>query len=461
MKLSRLIIILIFFSQIFVSCINQKEQVTAYDFPALLARDTITVLTINSSTSYFIYRDQPMGYHYDMVKDFTEAHGLTLQIKLAHNTTELKNRLLHGEGDLIAYDFPVLSEFKDSLLYSGLSHVTFQVLVQRSEPGDTLLTDVTQLIGKVVHVLPNSKYLSRLVNLNEELGGGINIKIVEGDSIATEDLIREVSTGEIAYTIADEHVARLNRTYFRNIDIGVQLSFSQRSSWAVRSDMPILADSLNSWFARINTQPAFARITKRYFEESKGYKSEGSSAGIIKYGPGQLSPYDVLFKKYAKETGLDWRLLASIAYHESSFDPDGQAWTGAGGLMGLMPATARTLGVEGSAIFNPEQNINAGAKYLKVLLESFSSVPDLSERTKMALAAYNGGIGHVFDARALAEKYKADPNLWDGQVERYLQLKSLEQYYEDPICKAGYFRGDETVNYVREVISQWKRYKSI
>lgn len=430
------------------------------DFPGLLTRDTLTVLTVNSSTSYFIYRDQPMGYHYDMVKDFAETHGLTLQVKLAHSTSDLRRDLLNGEGDLIAYDFPVLSEFKDSVLYCGLSQTTFQVLVQRSEPGDTLLTDVTQLIGKEVYVLPMSKYLSRLVNLNEELGGGIIIKVMEGDTIAVEDLIREVSTGQIAYTIANEHVARLNRTYFRNIDIGLALSFSQRSSWAVRSDMPVLADSLNSWFARVNTQPTFARITKRYFEESKGFNTQVQRAKILAYGPGQLSPYDDLFKKYAKETGLDWHLLASIAYHESSFDPDGQAWTGAGGLMGLMPATARTLGVEGSAIFNPEQNIKAGANYLKELLASFSSVHDSDERIKMALAAYNGGIGHVFDARALAEKYKADPNLWDGHVERYLQLKSLEQYYEDPICKAGYFRGDETVNYVREVIAQWERYKS-
>jgi membrane-bound lytic murein transglycosylase F len=76
----------------------------------------------------------------------------------------------------------------------------------------------------------------------------------------------------------------------------------------------------------------------------------------------------------------------------------------------------------------------------------------------LALAAYNGGIGHIFDARALAEKYGADPDVWAGNVERYIQLKRLEQYYNDPVCKNGYFRGDETVNYVIDVVSRWEHY---
>jgi membrane-bound lytic murein transglycosylase F len=84
---------------------------------------------------------------------------------------------------------------------------------------------------------------------------------------------------------------------------------------------------------------------------------------------------------------------------------------------------------------------------------------DVQERTKMALAAYNGGIGHVLDARALAEKYGADKDVWDGNVEKFLQLKRLEQYYEDPVCKMGYFRGDETIDYVRCVMNLWEVYK--
>lgn len=77
----------------------------------------------------------------------------------------------------------------------------------------------------------------------------------------------------------------------------------------------------------------------------------------------------------------------------------------------------------------------------------------------MALASYNGGIGHIFDARALAEKYNANKDVWNGNVEKYLQLKRLEQYYRDPVCRTGYFRADETVNYVHNVMSRWESYK--
>ena len=94
-----------------------------------------------------------------------------------------------------------------------------------------------------------------------------------------------------------------------------------------------------------------------------------------------------------------------------------------------------------------------------MLYDVFSPVEDLGEQLKMALAAYNGGIGHIFDARALAEKYNANKDVWNGNVEKYLQLKRLEQYYRDPVCRTGYFRADETVNYVHNVMSRWESYK--
>ena len=171
-----------------------------------------------------------------------------------------------------------------------------------------------------------------------------------------------------------------------------------------------------------------------------------------------ISPYDIYFRRYGEQTGIDWRLLASISYQESTFDSGVNSWAGASGLMGLMPSTASSLGVDADQIFDPETNIRAGSEYLKMLLNVFSPINDSKEQLKMALAAYNGGIGHIFDARALAEKYGADPDVWAGNVERYIQLKRLEQYYNDPVCKNGYFRGDETVNYVIDVVSRWEHY---
>ncbi len=176
-------------------------------------------------------------------------------------------------------------------------------------------------------------------------------------------------------------------------------------------------------------------------------------------GGGNISFRYIFFKKYGKEKKIDWRLLASIAFQESTFNTEGQSWAGAAGLMGLMPETAASVGLDQNRILDPDSNIRAGTEYLKSLLALFRSVENPDERLKMALASYNAGVGHVFDARALAEKYEADKNVWEGNVEKYILLKRLKQYYADPVCKNGYFRGDETVNYVRNVIGRWEFYK--
>lgn len=441
----------------FASC--HKRQGSTHDFPQIVENDTLRVITLNTSTSYFIYRDQEMGYHYDMVKNFADEHNLRLKIIVAPNPSVLIRMLHNNVGDVIAYSVPVENTLKDSVLYCGLSEISYQVLVQRDEGKDTLLDDVTELIGKEIYVLRNSKYEQRMNHLDQEVGGGIGLQYVDADTLVVEDLIRKVSRGEIKYTVADENIARLNHTYFRNIHIGLPLSFDQRTSWAVRKDAPVLADSLNAWFRRANKEPNYLRLTKRYFEEAKGFHSDNRSTFVAMLAPGQISPWDEYFKRYGSQFGIDWRLLASVSYHESTFDPDGQSWAGAGGLMGVMPATAAVMGVNGSALFVPEINIRVGAEYLKGLIGTFSSIEDESERIKMALASYNGGIGHIADARALAEKYRADKNVWDGNVEKYIELKRLEQYYNDPVCKAGYFRGDETVNYVRDVMNRWSEYK--
>ncbi|MDD4696772.1 MAG: transglycosylase SLT domain-containing protein [Fermentimonas sp.] len=441
-----------------LSCGKWSKGELAYDFPQILQDDTLRVLTLNTSTSYFIYRDQPMGYHYDLISDFCRHHGITPHIIVAENSDEMINMLHNGDGDLIAYNLPVTNEMKDSFLYAGFMQISHQVLVQRVRQVDSMLTDVVELIGKKVTVVDNSKHFDRIENLDSELGGGIVIDKADGDSLVTEDLIRMVSRGEIEYTISDDDLAKFNQTYFRNLDVHLPISFDQRSSWIVRKNSTILADSLNRWFERTKAEPAYLRIEKRYFEEAKGYTEIRQLSVNDNLGLGVISPYDVYFRRYGEQTGIDWRLLASVSYQESTFDSGSSSWAGAAGLMGLMPSTAESLGVVIEQLFDPESNIRAGSEYLKMLLNVFSPIDDPKEQVKMALAAYNGGIGHIFDARALAEKYGANPDIWDGNVERYIQLKRLEQYYNDPVCNNGYFRGDETVNYVIDVVDRWEHY---
>ena len=425
----------------------------AYDLPQIKDSGELVVLTLYSSTSYFIYRGQEMGFQYELSGQFAKSLGLKLRIEVANSVDELIRKLLAGEGDIIAYNVPITKELKDSLIYCGEEVITHQVIVQRAGGKTKPLTDVTELIGKDVYVKPG-KYYDRLVNLDKELGGGIHIHKVTNDSISVEDLITQVSQGKIPYTVADNDVARLNTTYYPNLNIKLSISFDQRASWAVRKDSPELAAAANKWHEENMTSPAYTASMKRYFEISKATPH----TSILSLREGKISHFDELFKKYASEIDWDWRLLASLAYTESNFDTTAVSWAGAKGLMQLMPATARAMGMPEGKEQNPEESVKAAIKYINATSKSFSSVPK-EERLNFVLASYNSGIGHVQDAMALAEKYGKNKYVWKDNVENFILLKSNEEYFTDPVCKNGYFRGIETYNFVRDIMGRYETYK--
>lgn len=433
----------------------QTAAADSVDLPAIRQRGELTAITLYSSTSYFQYKMQKMGYEYDLVEAFARSLGLRLNIQVAENVNRLTEMLENGEGDLIAYPVTVTTRSKESLLFCGHRQTSRQVLVQRANKGDTLLTDVAQLLGKEVYVKHGSSYHDRLNNLNEELGGGIRIRDIQKDTVTTEDLIEMVSQGTIPYTVSDEHIARLNKTYYWNIDIRMPVSFLQRSAWAVRKSSPMLAEAVDRWFNEKGTLPTYRSIAKRYFELSK----QPVTVAMSEVKNGVISPYDSLFKKYAPLIGWDWQLLASIAYQESHFDPSVVSWAGAEGLMGIMPNTARGLGVTPHELKNPETGIRTGVECLRRFNQGFSAVADPLEKIKFTLAAYNAGIGHIYDARNLAKKYGKNPDVWEGNVNEYIRLKNDPVYYNDSVCKHGYLRGSETYRYVGEVMARYRYYK--
>lgn len=432
----------------------ELEQVEAnVDLPQLQERGELVAVTLYLSTSYFQYKMQDMGYEYELVKDFARSQNLKLSIKVAENSSQLIEMLRKGEADVVAFPIPIHSQLKEQVRYCGPERVNRQVLVQREGRGLKPLKDVTELIGKEVYVKADSRYSQRLHNLNEELGGGIKIHEVEADSITTEDLIGQVSEGRIAYTVSDERTARLNKTYFWNLHIGMEISFPQRSAWVVRNSSPQLAEAIDAWASGKQARTSIRAIVKRYFELSK--QPAASTKPLVKNG--RISPYDSLFKKHAKLLGWDWRLLASISYQESHFDRTVVSWAGAEGLMGIMPNTAKALGVTPHELKDPDTDIRTGVDCLRRFRQGFSDITDAEEQIKFTLAAYNAGIGHVYDAQRLATKYGKDPNIWD-QVAEFIRLKNDPEYYNDPVCKHGYLRGSETFLYVREIMERYHYY---
>lgn len=451
---------LLLFLLLLYGCYSHKQEKEKgvsipIDLPQLKAEGEITAVTLYSSTSYFQYKMQPMGYEYDLIKNFANSQGLKLNIKVAENANRLIEMLEAGEADVVAYPIAVNNKLKQEVIYCGREELTSQVLVQRANKGDTLLTDVTQLIGKDVYVKPKTKYAERLHNLDVELGGGIQIRDIGKDTITSEDLIEMVSQGKIPYTISDDNIARLNKTYFWNINSNLKVSFMQRSSWVVRKSSPELAAAINTWASDNTGKYTYKAAIKRYFELGK----QPLEVDIPKVKNGHISPYDLLFRKHAKNIGWDWQLLASISYQESHFNPSVVSWAGAEGLMGIMPNTAKALGVTPHELKEPDTGIRTGVDCLRRFRQGFSEITDPLEKTKFTLAAYNAGIGHVYDAQRLAEKYGKDPTVWDDNVAEYIRLKSDPAYYNDPVCKHGYLRGSETYNYVREVLERYNYYK--
>lgn len=444
---------------LFIACNGEKKS-TPYDFEQIKQKGELTIITLNSSTSYFIYKDEPMGYDYDLAKEFCDYHGLKLNVVVAENSTRLLEMLSKGEGDLVANTISIQNELKDSVLYCGLQQISRQILVQRSGKKGDMVRDVTQLIGKEVYVKHDTKYHRRLKNLDDELGNGIVIRDIEKDTVTVEDLIAMVSRKEIDYTVADEYIALLNKTYFRNLDVTTPLSFNQRSSWAVRKDMPQLAKALDDWFEENSGKPVYRATIKKYFELSKRLPDSLEGEILVRLPDGAISVFDSIFRKHAPTAGYDWYLLAAVAYQESHFRTDLSSWAGAVGLMGLMPRTAQLYGVEGEELEDPDKSVMAGANYISYLNRYFSKIENQEERVKFVLASYNGGLGHITDARALAQRYGDNPDVWFGSVEKYIELKSKPEYYNDPVVKCGYLRGTEVVNYVRQVMQRWSRYKS-
>lgn len=291
-------------------------------------------------------------------------------------------------------------------------------------------------------------------NLDVELGGGIRIHEADADTVTTEDLIGMVSQGEIPYTISDENIARLNKTYFWNLNVSLKISFMQRSSWVVRKSSPELAKAIDAWASDKAGTHVYKALTKRYFELSK----QPVTTELPEVKNGHVSPYDELFRKHAKNIGWDWQLLASIGYQESRFNPNVVSWAGAEGLMGIMPNTAKALGVTPHELKNPDTGIRTGVDCLRRFRQGFGKITDPVEKIKFTLAAYNAGIGHIYDAQQLAEKYGKDPYVWDDNVAEYIRMKNDPEYYNDPVCKHGYLRGSETFNYVREVMERYNYY---
>lgn len=415
----------------------------------------LRIIMTYDPASYFIYKGTPMGYSYELAEKFCEDLGLEMEVVLVRDLDRLLSSLRAGKGDLVAHNLTITGMRKLEVDFTDPISYTSQVLVQKKSNGS--IKNIRELAGKTIHVRSESAYYAQLQKL--EISEGIDLRILTVPGFkSTSQLIREVSAGTIAYTVADRNIADANRSLYPDLDFETTVSPIMPLAWATSKQSPVLCSALNKWLASAQTKAFVQVLENKYYREQYTFKQRAMHA-FYSEKAGEISDYDLLVRKYAKSIGWDWRLLASLLYEESHFDPQAVSWAGAMGLMQLMPGTARMFGI--SNLFDPETNIRAGTRYLAYLQKEWTGIADPENRVRFILASYNAGPGHVRDAQNLARKYGRDPEVWDGSVERYMELKSDPFYYRDEASEFGYCNGIMPVNYTRNILGRYALYKQV
>lgn len=424
----------------------------------------LKALVTYSGSSYFLYRGQPLGYDYELLERFARHLDVELEICISKNIDNLFTELRKGDVDIVAHVMAITLERKQIVSFTDYLYLTHQVLVQRKPDNwrnmtldnikESIVQDPIELINDTVSVRKNSSYFERLNNLSKEIGGKIVIDTIKGN-LSTDEIIKMVADGDIKYTIADNNLANINASYYQILNTEVPVSFSQRIAWAVRQNSSELLEAANNWIKKEKKNADYFVIYNKYFKNKRSFRRRIKSE-FYSLNKNQISKYDKIIKENAERLSWDWRLLASLIYQESQFDPKAKSWAGAKGLMQMMPATGKEMGVKN--FFDARDNIGGGTKYLKQLFDNFETIKDSVQRIKFTMASYNCGYYHVKDAQKLADINGLDNNIWDGNVDEMIIALSYPQNYNQEVVKYGYVNGNEPFQYVKEIFERLEHY---
>ena len=420
-----------------VSCSQKTVLETVFESQQLI------VVTRNNAHSYYTYREQEMGFEYELAKAFADYLGVDLVVKVAESWTQMFPLLDEGLGHVVAASVTITPSRQNMVDFSkGYLPVQQMVIVHKKNKQVKKLEDLS---GKVITVRTGTSYEESLKALQR---GGLDIVIKTIDNIPTEELIAEVALGHLDVTVSDSNIALLNRRYYPDIRIAFPIEKSQSLGWAVKRGEHGLREKIDAFFEAIEKDGTFKHIYNRYY----AYLERFDHQGIKKFKERmetRFPQYEKTIRKAASSHGFDWRLIAALIYQESQFRPWAKSFSGVRGLMQLTLPTAREMGVTNR--LDPVQSIRGGTKYLKKLYNGFPESAE-SDRILLAIAAYNVGKGHVTDAQDLAKNMNLDPHKWTS-LEKALPLLRQRKYHRK--SKHGYCRGSEPVYQVRQVVTYY------
>ena len=262
---------------------------------------------------------------------------------------------------------------------------------------------------------------------------------------SAEALIARVSDGRVECALANSHVADAARDIYLGFETAFVAGDRRELAWIVPAAQPQLAAAIDAFVDRAVRDGTVARLAARYFprESTMPRLDVGTFHERLR---ALLPDYRLLFQHAQAATGIEWRLLAAVAYQESQWDPFATSETGVRGVMQLTEDTARRLGVTDR--LDAKQSVAGAARYIAELKRGLPKRIQEPDRTWLALAAFNIGAGHLEDARVLAQKKKLNPDQW-RDVRQVLPLLALPEYHGD--AKYGYARGGMPVAFVDRV----------
>jgi membrane-bound lytic murein transglycosylase F len=407
------------------------------------AQQDLVVLTRPGLLTYALDDNgHPTGLEYDLTQAFAQELGVGVKYIVAERD-QLAGRLTTEQYHIAA---AWLSPADDSeLQVTPPIYQTRDLLVQHE--ASLALTSPSQLSGQTVHVMAGTRQAETLKKLAGSVSKLKVVEVTDGDIV---DLLEKLGDRQIDYVAIDEQFEDIANQHVPNLRTSLPLGEAQPVVWALGTHPNIeLRARLDAFIERIQHDGTLARLEDRYL----GHVRRLNQSDIVTF-LGQVEQTLPKYRKYFQAaqvlTGIDWRLIAAVAYHESHWDPNATSYTNVRGMMMLTEETADRLEV--SNRLDPSESILAGARYINMLKDALPDEVEEPDRSWQALAAYNIGPGHFNAARTLAKQLKVDPNAW-YEMKRVLPKLAQPKVYQQ--LKIGRARGGEAVILVENIRSYY------
>lgn len=404
------------------------------------ALGALRVATVNSPTSYYEGPSGPTGFEYDLALGLAQQLGVELELVLVASPSEALEKVRSGRAHLAAAGVLITPLRSQSLRFTRPLLQVVPQLVYRM--GAHRPADPSELSGRLV-VTKDSAAAEHLLGIREE--GYPDLQWTEQPDGDIEELLQQLANGEIDYTVAPSDLLAINQRYYPQLQVGFALTEPQDVAWAFPLSLDnSLFNAAQHYLSGIS-ETDLAHLRDRYFGlvEQVGYLGAVTLATHVET---RLPRYRPLFEKAGRQFGMDWRLLAAIGYQESHWDASAVSPTGVRGIMQLTLQTAMFLDVANRE--DPAQSIMGGARYIRRLIDTVPAGIPEPDRTWMALAAYNMGLGHLLDLRQLTRTRGGNPDRWVDLRDNLLLLTQARWHRN---LRHGYARGHEARTYVGNV----------